>query len=154
MAAAVDTIKKTISTTGTLTPAVQQDVSFVASGTVTDVAVTAGPAGDGRPATGHRRHPDHAADPGQANLTLAKAQATLVSDQTALSDRAGRADHRRRTPATTPRPPRPRSTPPQQQITVDQTSITSAQAAVDAAQTALNSATLISPIDGIVSTST
>ena len=42
VAATVDTIKKTISTTGTLTPAVQQDVSFVASGNVTAVNVTAG----------------------------------------------------------------------------------------------------------------
>ena len=85
VAAAVDTIKKTISTTGTLTPAVQQDVSFVASGNVTAVDVTAGQqvtAGQPLATVDTLTMQQTLAT---ANLTLAKAQATLVTDQTALS---------------------------------------------------------------------
>ena len=85
MAAATDTIKKTISATGTLTPAVQQDVSFIASGTVTAVDVTAGQqvtAGQPLATVDTLTMQQTLAT---AKLTLAKAQATLVSDQTALS---------------------------------------------------------------------
>ncbi len=151
VAATVDTIKKTISTTGTLTPAVQQDVSFVASGNVTAVNVTAGQqvtAGQPLATVDTLTMQQTLAS---ANLTLAKAQATLVSDQTVLSTaqdaQTAAADAGDDTSAADAK-----VATAQQQITVDQTSITSAQAAVDAAQTALNSATLLAPIDGIVST--
>src|SRR6476469_5268518 len=151
VAATVDTIRKTISTTGTLTPAVQQDVSFVASGNVTAVNVTAGQqvtAGQPLATVDTLTMQQTLAS---ANLTLAKAQATLVKDQTALSTaqdtQTTAADAGGDTTAADAK-----VATAQQQITVDQTSITSAQAAVDAAQTALNSATLLAPIDGIVST--
>ena len=151
VAATVDTIKKTISTTGTLTPAVQQDVSFVASGNVTAVNVTAGQqvtAGQPLATVDTLTMQQTLAS---ANLTLAKAQATLVNDQTALSTaqdaQTTAADAGDDTSAADAK-----VATAEQQITVDQTSITTAQAAVDAAQTALNSATLVAPIDGIVST--
>ncbi len=151
VAASVDTIKKTISTTGTLTPAVQQDVSFVASGNVTAVNVTAGQqvtAGQPLATVDTLTMQQTLAS---ANLTLAKAQATLVNDQTALSTaqdaQTTAADAGDDTTAADAK-----VATAQQQITVDQTSITTAQAAVDTAQTALNSATLLAPIDGIVST--
>ena len=151
VAATVDTIKKTISTTGTLTPAVQQDVSFVASGNVTAVNVTAGQqvtAGQPLATVDTLTMQQTLAS---ANLTLAKAQATLVNDQTALSTaqdaQTTAADAGDDTSAADAK-----VATAEQQITVDQTSITTAQAAVGAAQTALNSATLVAPIDGIVST--
>jgi len=43
-AASLSTIRKTISASGTVTPTDQQDVTFVASGTVTEVAATEGQA--------------------------------------------------------------------------------------------------------------
>jgi len=151
VAASTDTIKKTISTTGTLTPAVQQDVSFVASGTVTNLDVSAGQAVTaGQPlATVDTLTMQQTL--ATAKLTLAKAQATLVTDQTALTT----AQDAQTTAAdagddTTSADAKVATA--QQQIEVDQTAITTAQAAVDTAQTALDSATLTAPIDGIVST--
>ncbi len=150
VAASVDTIKKSISTTGTLTPAVQQDVSFVASGTVTDVAVTQGQQVTAGQALATVDTLTMQQTLAQANLTLAKAQATLVNDQTALSTAQDA--------LTTAQDDGDDTTAAQakvdtatQQIAVDQTAITSAQSTVDDAQTALNSATLTSPIDGVVS---
>lgn len=151
VAAATDTIKKTIATSGTLTPAVQQDVSFVASGTVTAVDVDAGQqvtAGQPLATVDTLTMQQTLAT---ANLALAKAQATLVSDQAALAtaqdtlttaEDAGDDTTAAQAKVTTA----------EQQVAVDQTAITTAQATVDAAQTALNSPTLTSPIDGIVST--
>jgi multidrug efflux pump subunit AcrA (membrane-fusion protein) len=151
VAAAVDTIKKAISTSGTLTPAVQQDVSFVASGTVTDVAVSQGQQVTAGQALATVDTLTMQQTLAEANLTLAKAQATLVTDQatlataqtalaTAQDDGVDTTAAQAKVDTTT------------QQVAVDQTSITAAQASVDAAQTALDSATLTSPIDGIVST--
>jgi multidrug efflux pump subunit AcrA (membrane-fusion protein) len=151
VAASVDTIKKTISTTGTLTPAVQQDVSFVASGNVTAVNVTAGQqvtAGQPLATVDTLTMQQTLAS---ANLTLAKAQATLVNDQAALST-AQDAQTTAADAGVDTTAPDAKVATAQQEITVDQTSITTAQAAVDAAQTALNSPTLLAPIDGIVST--
>jgi len=150
VAAAVDTIKKSISTTGTLTPANQQDVSFVGSGTVTDVAVTQGQQVTAGQALGTIDTLTMQQTVAQANLTLAKAQATLVNDQTALSTAQDA--------LTTAQDAGDDTTAAQakvdtatQQVAVDQTSISTAQSAVDAAQTALNSPTVTSPIDGVVS---
>ncbi len=42
VAASLETLEKTVATSGTLTPAVQESVSFVASGTVTSIHVAAG----------------------------------------------------------------------------------------------------------------
>ena len=135
VAAAVDTIKKSISTTGTLTPAVQQDVSFVASGTVTDVSVSQGQqvsAGQAMATVDTLTMQQALA---QSNLTLAKAQATLVSDQSALSTAqdaltTAQDDGDDTTAA------QAKVDTAQEQLNVDQTSIASAQSAVDSAQTA------------------
>lgn len=147
--ATVDTIKKSISTTGTLTPVVQQDVSFVASGTVTDVAVAQGQPVTAGQALATVDTLTMQQTLAQANLTLAKAQATLADDQAALSAAqdalATAQDDGDDTTAA-----QAKVDTAQQQVTVDQTSITTAQSAVDTAQTALNSATLTSPIDGVV----
>jgi multidrug efflux pump subunit AcrA (membrane-fusion protein) len=148
--AAVDTIQKTISTSGTLTPAVQQDVSFVASGTVTQVSASSGQvvsAGQALATVDTLTMQQTLAD---AKLSLAKAQATLVTDQDALvtaedalTSAQDAGDDTTAEEATV--------TSAQQQVNVDQTSITTAQNDVDTAQNALNSATLTSPIDGVVS---
>ena len=150
VAAAVDTIQQTISTSGTLTPAVQQDVSFVASGTVTSVneavgqQVTAGqPLATVDTLTMRQTL-------ATAKLALAKAQATQATDQTALTTAQDAQSTAQDAGDDTTAADLKVSTA-QQQLAVDQTSISSAQTSVDAAQTALDSATLASPIDGVVS---
>lgn len=149
VAAAVDTIKKSISTTGTLTPADQQDVSFVGSGTVTDVAVSQGQQVTAGQALGTIDTLSMQQTLAQDNLTLAKAQAGLVTDQAALSTAQDA--------LTTAQDNGDDTTASQakvdtatQQVAVDQTSIGTAESAVDAARTALNSPTVTSPIDGVV----
>lgn len=149
VAATVDTIKKSISTTGTLTPADQQDVSFVGSGTVTDVAVTQGQQVTAGQVLGTIDTLSMQQTLAQDNLTLAKAQATLVTDQTAqstaqdaLSTAQDNGDDSTAAQA--------KVDTATQQVAVDQASIGTAQGAVDAAQTALNVPTATSPIDGVV----
>lgn len=149
--AAVDTIKKSISSTGTLTPSVQRDVSFDGSGTVTDVAVTAGQTVTAGQALGSIDTLTMQQTLADAKLTLAKAQATLVTDQTALTtaqDALTTAQDDGDDTASL----EAKVTSAQEQVNVDQTSITAAQAAVDTAQAALDAPTLTSPIAGVVST--
>lgn len=148
--AAVATIKKSISTTGTLTPAQQQDVSFVGSGTVTDVPVTQGQQVTAGQPLGTIDTLVMQQTLAQANLTLAKARATLVDDQTALST-AQEALTTAQDAGDDTSAAQARTDTATQQVAVDQTSIRTAQSAVDAAQTALNSPTVTSPIDGVVS---
>lgn len=150
IAASVDTIKKSISTNGTLTPANQQDVSFVGSGTVTDVPVSQGQQVTAGQPLGTIDTLSMQQTLAQANLTLAKARATLVNDQTALSTAQDA--------LTTAQDNGDDTTAAQakvdtatQQVAVDQTSIAAAQSAADAAQTALNEPTVTSPIGGVVS---
>ena len=117
VAASVGTIKKSITTTGALTPADQEQVNFAATGTVTAVNVTAGQTVTAGQALA-------TVDTLQMQATLASDQAKLVSDQDAASSDT--------------------------QIAADQAAIAVAQSDVTNAQTALNSATLASPINGIV----
>ena len=124
VAASVGTIKKSITTSGTLTPADQEQVNFAATGTVTAVDVSAGQ-------TVTAGQPLATVDTLQMQATLAADQATLAADQAKLvSDQDTSASDT--------------------QIAADQAAIAVAQADVNAAQTALNSATLASPINGIV----
>ncbi|HEY5114395.1 MAG TPA: biotin/lipoyl-binding protein [Nakamurella sp.] len=124
VAASVGTIKKSITTTGTLTPADQEQVNFAATGTVTAVNVSAGQTVTAGQALA-------TVDTLQMQATLASDQATLATDQAKLaSDQDASASDT--------------------QIAADQAAIAVAQADVTTAQTALNSATLASPIDGIV----
>lgn len=156
--AAVDTIKKTISTTGTLTPSVQQDVSFAGSGTVTDVAVAAGQTVTAGQALATIDTLTMQQTLAAAKLTLAKAQATLITDEDALTtaqDALTTAQDALTTAQddgddTTSAEAKVASA--QEQVNLDQTSITAAQTAVDTAQAAVDAPTLTSPIDGVVST--
>jgi len=128
VAASVGTIKKSITTTGTLTPADQEQVNFAATGTVTAVNVSAGQTVTAGQALA-------TVDTLQMQATLASDQATLATDQAKLaSDQDASASDT--------------------QIAADQAAIAVAQADVTTAQTALNSATLASPIDGIVASVT
>ena len=148
--AAVNTIEKKISTSGTLTPAVQKDVSFVASGTVTKVSASSGQsvsAGQVLATVDTLTMQQTLAD---AKLSLAKAQATLVADQDALTT----ADDA----LTTAQDAGDDTTAEQaavssaeQQVNVDKTSINTAHTNVDTAEKALKAPTLTSPIDGVVS---
>lgn len=124
IAASVGTIKKSITTTGTLTPAHQEQVNFAATGTVTAVDVTAGQTVTAGQALA-------TVDTLQMRATVAADRATLAADQAKLvSDQnASAADT---------------------QIAADQSSIAVAQSDVNDAQTAVDSATLASPIAGIV----
>ena len=124
VAASVGTIKKSITTTGTLTPADQEQVNFAATGTVTVLNVSAGQTVTAGQALA-------TVDTLQMQATLASDQATLATDQAKLvSDQDASASDT--------------------QIAADQAAIAVAHADVTDAQTALNSATLTSPIDGIV----
>jgi macrolide-specific efflux system membrane fusion protein len=124
VAASVGTIKKSITTTGTLTPADQEQVNFAATGTVTAVNVSAGQTVTAGQALA-------TVDTLQMQATLASDQATLATDQAKLvTDQNASASDT--------------------QIAADQAAIAVTQSDVNDAQTALNSATLASPIDGIV----
>ena len=151
VAAATDTIRKSISTSGTLTPALQQDVSFLASGTVTDIAVAAGDqvvAGQPLATVDTLTMQQTLAS---ARLTLAKAQAALADDQTAATTAQDTLTSAQDTGDDTTAESLAVTTA-QQQVDVDQTSVDLAQTQVDTAQTALNTPTLVAPIDGVVST--
>src|SRR5664279_3947317 len=76
VAASVGTIKKSITTTGTLTPADQEQVNFAATGTVTAVNVSAGQTVTAGQALA-------TVDTLQMQATLATDQAKLVTDQNA-----------------------------------------------------------------------
>ena len=124
VAASVGTVKKSITTTGTLTPADQEQVNFAATGTVTAVDVSAGQTVTAGQALA-------TVDTLQMQATLASDQATLATDQAKLvTDQNASASDT--------------------QVAADQAAIAVAQADVTDAQTALNSATLASPINGIV----
>jgi macrolide-specific efflux system membrane fusion protein len=122
------TMQQSVSGTGTLSPTVDQQVSFLASGTVTAVNVQAGQtvkAGDtlGTITTA------------QADADLAEAQATLASDQAKLaSDQAASTG----------------SSSDVAQIAADQAAVTAAQASVTSAQNAVNGTTLTAPVAGLV----
>ncbi len=77
VAASVGTIKKSITTSGTLTPADQEQVNFAATGTVTAVNVSAGQ-------TVTAGQPLATVDTLQMQATLAADQATLATDQAKL----------------------------------------------------------------------
>ncbi|WP_162940037.1 efflux RND transporter periplasmic adaptor subunit [Gryllotalpicola protaetiae] len=122
------TLQQSVSGTGTLSPTVDQQVSFAASGTVTAVSVQAGQtvkAGDtlGTVTTT------------QADADLASAQATLASDQAKLaSDQASSTG----------------SAADTAQISADQAAVSVAQASVTSAQNEVNGTTLTAPVAGLV----
>jgi len=128
VAASLQTMQKTIDTSGTLAPTVQEDVDFAVAGTVTAVAVQAGStvtAGDVLATVDTLTVQSEAL---AAQAALAKAQATLAS---AEAD-----DDGTDTSAT--------------QIAADEASVAVAQAAADKAVAAVADATLVAPVSGLV----
>ncbi|QGQ18956.1 biotin/lipoyl-binding protein [Cellulomonas sp. JZ18] len=128
VAASLSTLEKTVTTTGTLTPAVHEDVSFTVAGTVTAVGVAAGDtvtAGQTL-ATVDTLRLDAAVL--QARATLAAAQADLDAAQDA-DDGTDAA---------------------QAAVDAAAAQVAVAQADVDAAVADVSAATLVSPVAGVV----
>ena len=124
VAASLQTVRQSVSATGTIAPAHEDSLNFDVSGKVTAVDVAEG---------------DHVSagqvlarvDSAQARATLASARATLADAKSRLdSDTSSGAD----------------ST----QLTADRTAVTAAEQQVGSAKDSLASATLTSPIDGVV----
>ncbi len=128
VAASLTTLQKTVSGTGTLTPTVQQAVSFVVSGTVTAVAVTTG-------ATVTVGQPLATVDTLQLNADLLSAKADLVTAQATLADLQA-ADNGSATATA--------------QIAAANAKVAVAQAAETAAEAAMGEATLVAPVAGLV----
>ncbi|MFJ3490741.1 efflux RND transporter periplasmic adaptor subunit [Leifsonia aquatica] len=126
--ASTQTLQKTVSATGTLSPTVSEDVNFLPSGTVTAVNVAAG-------ATVTAGEVLATVDTVSANATLLQAKADLASAQAKLSDAQDSSTG---------------STADVAAVAAAQAQVTSAQASVDTAQTALDGTTLVAPVAGLV----
>ncbi|WP_041255127.1 biotin/lipoyl-binding protein [Frankia sp. EAN1pec] len=122
--AEIGTIRQSISTTGTIAPATQADLTFPASGKVTGVLVSEGDTVTTGQQLATIDSASLAASLAQAKLTLANGQEKLASDQTAGAS--------------------------SEQLAADQASVTTATDGVTAAQTALAGATMTSPVNGVV----
>ena len=124
VAAALGTIKQSISASGTVAPAQQESLDFQVSGKVTAVDVAEG----------------DAVKAGQVLATVdsAQARATLAQAKAALADAQARLDSDT-TAAATPT-----------QLAADQSAVTAAQSQVTSAQDALSAASMTSPINGVV----
>ena len=118
------TLKQTVSSSGTIAPAQQENLNFAVSGQVTGVTATVGQQVTAGQALATVNSAALAASVAEAQATLSTDQARLSSDQTAGASSA--------------------------QITADQAAVTAAQNSLTNAQTALGEATLTSPIDGTV----
>ncbi|MDQ1576180.1 MAG: hypothetical protein QOH55_1330 [Microbacteriaceae bacterium] len=126
--ASLQTMQKTVSGSGTLTPAVQDDVNFAASGTVTAVNVVAG-------STVTAGQTLATLNTLTENASLTSAQAALASANAALSAAQTANDG---------------SSAALAKVSADQAAVAVAQASVDSAQAAYNGTTLTSPIAGLV----
>lgn len=120
VAASLTTMQKSVSGSGTLTPSVQQDVSFDVSGTVTAVPVAVGQ-------TVTAGQTLATVDTLQLNADLLQAKATLANAQAKLSDASGTA-----------------------QVAAAQAQVDVAQSGVDTAQAAMDGATLVAPVAGLL----
>jgi multidrug efflux pump subunit AcrA (membrane-fusion protein) len=124
VAASLGTVRQSVSTTGTIEPAEQDEVNFAASGRVTSVRVAEGD----RVTKGQVLA---TVDSASLAAALAEADATLATDQARVSsDESNGAD------AT--------------QLQADEAAVTAAQGQVGSAQAAMAAATLRAPIDGLV----
>ncbi|GAA4628350.1 biotin/lipoyl-binding protein [Cellulomonas oligotrophica] len=128
VAASLETLEKTVTTTGTLTPLVQETAAFEVSGTVTAVEVAAGDTVTAGQTLATVDTLQLEADLLQAQATLATARAQLDSAQT---DDDG-------------------TDVAQAQVDAAAAQVEVAQAAADDAQTAMDGATLLAPVDGLV----
>ncbi|GAA3435017.1 hypothetical protein GCM10018954_046210 [Kutzneria kofuensis] len=118
------TLKQTVSSSGTIQPAQQQNLNFAVSGQVTGVTATVGQQVTAGQALATVNSAALAANVAEAQATVSTDQARLSSDQTAGASSA--------------------------QIAADQAAVTAAQNSLSNAQNALSEATLTSPIDGTV----
>jgi multidrug efflux pump subunit AcrA (membrane-fusion protein) len=118
------TLRQTLSSSGTIEPAEQDNLNFAVSGQVTAVNVTAGQkVGKGQALA--------TVNSATLQANVAEAQANVSSDQSRLS-----ADES--------------SSASSAQVTADQAAVTAAQNQLGDAQTALSEATLTSPVAGTV----
>lgn len=120
VAASLATMQKSVGGSGTLTPSVQQDVSFAVSGTVTAVPVAVGQT----VAAGQTLA---TVDTLQLTADLLRAKATLADAQAQLADASGSA-----------------------QVAAAQAQVDVAQSGVDTAQAAMDDATLTAPVAGLL----
>jgi macrolide-specific efflux system membrane fusion protein len=130
VAASLTTIEQSVTGTGTLTPTVQEDVSFAVSGTVTSVDVVAG-----QTVTAGQQLAT--VDTLTLNADLLAAQADLASAQADLSDAEDEADGSDSSDA---------------QIAALAAKVEVAQAAVDSATADMAGATLTAPVAGLLTT--
>lgn len=128
VAASLSTVQQSVTTTATLTPSVQEEVSFAGSGTVTAVDVQAGDTVEAGQALATIDTLQLDAAVLSAKADLAEAQATLADSQDSSDGSA--ADLAR--------------------ISADQAQVEVAQSAVTAAEAALAGATLTAPAAGLV----
>ncbi|WP_104129784.1 efflux RND transporter periplasmic adaptor subunit [Cryobacterium sp. N21] len=128
VAASLETMEQSVSATGTLTPTVQEEVSFAASGNVTGVNVVAGTvvaAGDVLAAV----------DTLTVDADLLQARATLASAAAKLADSQDSSDG---------------STAGLAQIAANVANVTTAQNGVDEALAAQSAVTLTAQVAGLV----
>ena len=128
VAATLTTLEKTVTGTGTLTPAVHEDVSFTSAGTVTSVPVAAGDTVTAGQTLATIDTLSLDADVLAARATLTKAQATLAASQ----DDADGTDAS------------------DAQIASNNKQVELAQSQVDTAEDRLAGATLTAPVDGVL----
>jgi macrolide-specific efflux system membrane fusion protein len=130
VAASLTTIEQSVTGTGTLTPTVQEDVSFAVSGTVTSVDVAAG-----QTVTAGQQLAT--VDTLTLNADLLAAQADLASAQADLSDAEDEADGSDSSDA---------------QVAALAAKVEVAQASVDSATADMAGATLTAPVSGLLTT--
>ncbi|MFT4030250.1 MAG: efflux RND transporter periplasmic adaptor subunit [Protaetiibacter sp.] len=126
--ASLETLEKTVTTSGTLTPLVNEDVSWEGSGTVLSVDVVAGQTVAVGDTLG-------TIDTLQLNADLLEAQSTLASAQAKLSDAEDESSG---------------STADEAAIAAATAAVSVAEADVASAQSALDGATLVAPVAGTV----
>jgi macrolide-specific efflux system membrane fusion protein len=130
VAASLSTIQQSVSGSGTLTPTVQEDVSFAVSGTVTSVDVAAGD-------TVTEGQQLATVDTLQLNAALLQAKADLASAQASLSNAQDEADGSDSSDA---------------QVAALSAQVDVARTAVDDAEADMAGATLTAPVSGLLTT--
>lgn len=130
VAASLSTIQQSVSASGTLTPTVQEDVSFAVSGTVTSVDVAAGD-------TVTAGQQLATVDTLQLDAALLQVKAELASAKASLSNAQDEADGSDSSDA---------------QVAALSAQVDVAQTAVDAAEADLAGATLTAPVSGLLTT--
>ena len=126
--ASLETLDKSISTSGTLTPLVNEQVSFAVSGTVTKVSVAEGD-------TVEKGDTLATVDTISLDAALLQAKADLASAQAKLSDSYDESDG---------------STADLAQIAANAAAVEVAEAAVEDAEDAVDDATLTAPAAGVI----